>query len=270
MTAGAFSALGCGYSTSEVGQDARCSDAVDFELKSINNYENEKAVITDWGAPFFDKIPGAFMRLGIAEIVREDEAGNKLVGRPCTGLVTYPNLAEDDMAPADACQTATGGRCELAEKAVVIRGGGSNWFGSGATVSLLQNGEAFNAFGYEGLAFWARAVGDAGWVFSLADGHSDGDVPSLDGVRCSKATGAEVPQEEKCGNSWRFFVTFSHEWKLHRIPWHAMRQSVVNKVFLEGIDTTNLKRLSLDAPVAFVGELWIDEIAVYKRIPEDQ
>jgi hypothetical protein len=293
----ALAAAGCGRS-SVGGLSAQCHAGDELELVPLcignaktppapnecNSYED--GTRARWGGSWGDPSLGGVKIFDVRDI--DLEHGGENVFAPCTlddSCEGKPTCTKDDCALGNECSdgvcgTNTHGRCGLAtaQKAVVIEYRGWNWWGGGLSLSLenatavgarnpdgsfvLVNGKADDT-AYEGIAFWAMAVGDSGWDFTLTDGQSSGTIPGPDGRKCSQEP--DAPNGDRCGNNWSFAINFSHSWNLHWVPWDEMRQTVNGMVFLNGIDITHLQDLALLSPTAYDGQLWIDEIMLYRH-----
>jgi hypothetical protein len=54
-------------------------------------------------------------------------------------------------------------------------------------------------------------------------------------------------------------------WRLHLIPWGALYQDLLPNRNLDGIDPRDIRVLSFSIPVGATVELWVDDIAFYRR-----
>jgi hypothetical protein len=141
----------------------------------------------------------------------------------------------------------------------------------------------FDASGYEGVSFWARATGygtSTGFVFNLNDHntHPNGRIcqePVVDpnattGYTVNEAgmtvpIGGEIAGPNDCGNVFSRVVVAERTWTLHLLPFNSFRQIAQPNIEPAGFDASGLMQFSINIPKDSNIELWIDDLGVYRR-----
>jgi len=73
------------------------------------------------------------------------------------------------------------------------------------------------------------------------------------------------PAKNECGNYFRTRVDTSDRWMLHLIPWSALYQEPAANRHRDGIDARDIRLLQITIPLGATVELWVDDIAFYRR-----
>lgn len=206
-----------------------------------------------------------------------------------------PSVPVDENAPClepgprAAVATATiealpdGDRCGDVNAAVLRAERNHDWGSIFGDYDLASITAPRDASEYEGVALWARAsVGtDKGVLVLLDDQYTTAaagicDEPEVvEGTRGPELVGqpgvvlpGTVPKENDCGNSFQRVLTVTERWQLHLLPFSSFSQDPLPNRRLSGIDSSALYGMVFRAPKAARLELWIDDIAYYRRRPE--
>ncbi len=160
--------------------------------------------------------------------------------------------------------------------------------------------KAAGAQDYQGISFWARAPGNTtkGFTIILDDDNtaSDGSYctpvdadagtqeqgggnfydPSTGTIISGSTNAAPLPSQ--CGNDYSVAMLVTSEWRFYTIPFSAFQQSDkpnrvpnadltnVGNVAGTGLMTSNLRVLLIRIPREAEMELWIDDLAFYKKV----
>ena len=159
--------------------------------------------------------------------------------------------------------------------------GHTDW-GSGFGEYATPTGP-IDATGFEGVSFWARAVGygtSFGFQMSLQDRntHMNGGVCMMatpEQIAAGQYTvneggmtvpvGGDLSGPNDCGNAFQAVVVAHREWYLHRIPFADFRQSVQPNLIPTGVDRSGLYQFGLIVAKDSRLELWMDNLGVYRR-----
>ena len=189
--------------------------------------------------------------------------------------------------------------------ALVLRASHCNdWGGMFGFNSLGVNGKGLDRSKYEGMSFWARAPGNTSKGFTLllddantaagvsdsrckayaadggVQGQSTGTIVDQNGNVISGVVGA-APLPDQCGNSYVAPVVVTSEWAFYPVPFSSFTQTatpnrVPNSVLTEtggipgtGLLTSALWNLILRFPKESNLELWIDNLAFYRKATPD-
>lgn len=232
-----------------------------YEFLSLNNFDavDEKVF---WGAG--DSTPW--------KVVGSDPNGNALVET-----------------------ISDGPRCD-SNAAVVLRTSGNNDWGSLFGLNVLSPRDAS---AYEGVSFWARAPGNStkGFMMLLNDpntatmdavasncidlGNNQGAAPTtvyVEGQAVSTSGAATRPVlPNECGNGYTATMLVTSEWAFYTVPFGRFQQDpkpnrVPNELLTKvgnvpgtGLLTQELLQLILRMPKEARTELWLDNIAYYRR-----
>jgi len=186
-----------------------------------------------------------------------------------------------------------GGRCG-SQNAMVLRSAGHTDWGSvfGDWKLASAAGTAFcdacgpwNGTGYEGIAVWARAKnGDKSvtvlldtWQTSAA-GTTDADAALVCKIDCSASSGTRSLDETgnilsqsyvsppgSCGNSFQRDLNLTDEWQLVLLPFKSFYQERKPNIVSGAMDVAHINGLSLRPAKEANVEIWVDDIAFYKR-----
>jgi hypothetical protein len=154
---------------------------------------------------------------------------------------------------------------------------------------------------YEGISFWARSPGNTtkGFAILLDDANNNssvagsnckpvdadgGTVAESPGSGWNPATGTLIsgsgsaaPLPDQCGNDYSVTMSVTSDWRFYTIPFSAFQQAntpnrVPNAVLTEvgnvpgtGLLTSKLRSLVIRMPKEAEVELWIDNLAFYKK-----
>jgi hypothetical protein len=190
-----------------------------------------------------------------------------------------------------------GGRCG-SNTADVLHSSHYNDWGS------LFGYNSFNATGaenYEGISFWARAPGNStkGFTILLDDDNTvalegnnynckpldaDAGIQMQGGGSIDPSTGTIIsgstsaaPLPDQCGNDYSVAMLVTDEWRFYTIPFGEFQQANkpnrvpnaaltnVGNVAGTGLLTSKLRLLLLRVPKEAEMELWIDNLAFYKK-----
>jgi hypothetical protein len=191
---------------------------------------------------------------------------------------------------------ADGDRCGSAWAAYLQSYGHTDWGSLFGTWDLGANIPPANGADYEGISFWAKNPGGTGHArgptnktiwFMVGDfrqvvaGNSTTTYAPPDDYRCVPApnsataesynsnnqvsSGSRSPAPNECGNLFRTRVVTSDGWALHLIPWGALYQEPTPNRNLDGIDARDIRQLQITIPLGATVELWLDDIAFYRR-----
>lgn len=187
------------------------------------------------------------------------------------------------------------GRCDSTDALVLTVNGRPDWGAGFAEYATAQ--APVNASQYEGVSFWARAIGhgtSTGFLLTLHDRNtyavapdplaSPEAVPDPDGPACTVPeaedtveayvvneagvlvpVGGELPGPNDCGNGFVRVVTAQRHWTLHRLPFESFQQQALPNRKPGGIDRTALYQFAINVPKDSNIELWIDELGIYRR-----
>jgi hypothetical protein len=190
-----------------------------------------------------------------------------------------------------------GGRCGSKNASVLAASGNNDW---GSLFGLNTLSPHNNASTYEGLSFWARAPGNTtkGFMMLLNDPNTaalDGVTSncidlgggennpntitvSIDGQSVQTSGGATRPiLPNECGNGYTAMMLVTSEWAFYTVPFGRFQQDpkpnrVPNAILTKvgnvpgtGLLTDNLLQLMLRMPKEARTELWIDNLAFYRR-----
>lgn len=175
----------------------------------------------------------------------------------------------------------TEGRCGSAAALVLTVTGHTDW---GAGFGEFATGTAgVDASGYEGISFWARAPGfgrSRGFLLTVHDRNTDADGGvcmermaedvASGGFTYNEAgmivpLGGELPAPDDCGNGFQRVVTAQRDWQLHTLPFGSFQQTANPNLIPTGIDRSGLYQFAINVPKDSNIELWIDDLALYRR-----
>jgi hypothetical protein len=188
-----------------------------------------------------------------------------------------------------------GGRCGSKNAAVLATSGNNDW-GSLFGLNVLTPRDAS---AYEGVSFWARAPGNStkGFMILLNDpntatmdavasncidlGNSQGAAPTtvyVEGQAVSTSGAATRPVlPNECGNGYTATMLVTSEWAFYTVPFGRFQQDpkpnrVPNELLTQvgnvpgtGLLTQELLQLILRMPKEARTELWLDNLAYYRR-----
>jgi hypothetical protein len=199
-----------------------------------------------------------------------------------------------------SAEAIPGGRC-LSKASLVMRSSRNNDWGS----LFGFNNFARSATGYEGLSFWAKAPGATtkGFTILLNDQNTVCLGNAVDGGACDMpancitygsdggtgmtmydstgmaipGTGGAPPAPDACGNAYQVTVLATVDWQLYTIPFSQFQQGATpNRVPNAKLMQTgpvpgtallidDLSSLTFRMPKEAVMELWLDDLAFYRR-----
>lgn len=188
-------------------------------------------------------------------------------------------------ASASILTIPDGPHCGSDASLVLRASGNEEW---GALFGFNQLGPQ-DASAYEGVSFWARALGKSRTVTIFLDdpntstngiGNCQQSMPTC--VQVNPSTGAceslaTTPQPNECGNSYTAEATVTGEWQLLTIPFGKFQQAnwpnrVPNAILTQtgsapgtALLTSSLLGLTFRAAKKTDLELWIDDIGFYKK-----
>jgi len=186
-----------------------------------------------------------------------------------------------------------GGRCG-SQNAMVLRSAGHNDWGSvfGDWKLASAPGTAFcdtcgpwNGSGYEGLAIWARAGDGDKSVTVLLDtwqtshaGTTEADAGLVCKADCNAGSGLKTIDEAgntlsqtyvsppgTCGNSFQRVLTLTEQWQLVFLPFKSFYQELKPNAISGAMDVAHINGIVLRPAKEANVELWIDDIAFYKK-----
>jgi hypothetical protein len=187
-----------------------------------------------------------------------------------------------------------GGRCG-SMNAMVLRSAGHNDWGSlfGDWKLASAPGTAFcdtcgpwNGTGYEGLAIWARSSVTTDKTVTIlldtwqtsASGTSGVDPALVCKVDCSADSGTRSRDESgnvtsqtyvsppgTCGNGFQRTLTVTAHWQLYFLPFSSFYQDLKPNLAPGGVDPSHINGLTVRTGKEAIVELWIDDIAFYRR-----
>lgn len=281
-------AIGCGSTRAEVDLPLDCSAGDGYEFWGASGLPN---ATTDRYIYDFEVGETAWYQAGDCTGGRWDpdaDAG----GGAC---IVDPSIASprDGNVPG---ATIDGGRCGSFRSALIESYGHNDWGSMYASWDLTGQRPPANGAGSDGIAFWARnpdrsghasgvtnktiwfQVGD--WRQVVAENTTPSYLPPGD-FRCVPAptttstsgytdtgqvtTTARVPGSTECGNLFRVPVLTSSEWHLYLLPWGDFFQETTPNRNPDGIDTRDIRIFQVNVPIGATVELWLDDIAFYRK-----
>jgi hypothetical protein len=90
------------------------------------------------------------------------------------------------------------------------------------------------------------------------------NIATVDQAGNILATGS-VPPPDACGNQFRRILTVTENWQLHLLPFNTFVQDRFPNASPTGIDPSEIRWITIRAAKEANLELWIDEIAFYRR-----
>ena len=185
-----------------------------------------------------------------------------------------------------------GGRCGSLNAMVLRSSGHTDWgslFGDwklASDPSACNTCGPWNGGGYEGLAIWARSGSNSDqsviilldtWQTSAA-GTTGVDPSLVCKVDCSVGSGTRSRDEAgnvtsqtyvsppgTCGNSFQRTLSVTTQWQLYFLPFSSFYQDLKPNQVSGGIDPSHINGLTLRTAKEAGLELWIDDIAFYRR-----
>lgn len=186
-----------------------------------------------------------------------------------------------------------GGRCG-SQNAMVLRSAGHTDWGSvfGDWKLASAPGTAFcdtcgpwNGTGYEGIAVWARAKNGDKSVSVLLDtwqtsasGTTEADAALVCKIDCSASSGTRSLDETgnvlsqtyvsppgSCGNSFQRNLNLTEQWQLVLLPFKSFYQELKPNMVTGAMDLAHINGFSLRPAKEANVEIWVDDIAFYKR-----
>ena len=186
-----------------------------------------------------------------------------------------------------------GGRCGSNAAMVVTTQGCNDWGAVFGDYSFGSRDES----AYEGLSFWARAPGDTGKGFTIILDDTNtaanttgstchdytGDagvgvqvVDPVTGMPISGVPGVQ-PRPDQCGNGYSTVQQLTTDWLFYTMPFERFTQvaqpnRVPNQTLTQagnvpgtGILTSALRNLTFRMPKESRMEIWIDNLAFYRK-----
>lgn len=213
-----------------------------------------------------------------------DNTPGKSVGSDADGNVLVESMPD-------------GPRCGSGAAAVVRASGNNDW---GCLFGFNLFGAPRDASAYEGLSFWARSPGPTtkGFLLLLNDPNtaimsgvtshcidlgaetagSQAIQVYVDGQAVSTSGAVTRPTlANECGNGYGLAMSVTSDWRLYTIPFGAFQQDPkpnrvpnalltnVGNVPENGLLTDQLLSLILRMPKAAKAELWLDNLAFYRK-----
>jgi hypothetical protein len=201
------------------------------------------------------------------------------------------------IASADVRKIEGDGRCGSAA-ATVLRSYHNNDWGSIFGLNYIP---AVDRSGYEGVAYWSRAPGNTTKTFTMA--LEDPNTAKVAGGNCIQytpddQTGTQTPTTatgpngesistsgsatravypDECGNSYAYVNEVTSHWAFYTVPFGLFQQDakpnrVPNAILTDvgtapgtALLTSRLVRLIVRMPKEADTELWVDNLAFYKR-----
>jgi hypothetical protein len=207
-----------------------------------------------------------------------------------------PSVASPNKGNVPLERIAEGDRCGSQWAAYIQSYGHRDWGSLFGTWDLGANIPPANGDGYEGVSFWARNPSGTGHArgptnktiwFMVGDwrqvvaGNSTTPYPPVDDYRCVPApndasvdsynsnnqvsSGSRSPAPNECGNYFRTRVETTEDWALYLLPWSVLYQEPTPNREAGGIDPSDVRLLRVSIPVGATVELWLDDIAFYRR-----
>jgi hypothetical protein len=187
-----------------------------------------------------------------------------------------------------------GGRCGSMNAMVLRSAGHTDWgslFGdwklaSAPGTAFCDTCGPWDGTGYEGIAIWARSSATTDKTVSVlldtwqtsASGTTDVDPTLVCKVDCSAGTGtrsideagnvtsqAYVSPPGTCGNGFQRTLTVTAQWQLYFLPFNSFYQELKPNLAPGGVDPSHINGLTLRTAKEAVVELWVDDIAFYRR-----
>jgi len=208
--------------------------------------------------------------------------------QPLEAATTLTWFAFGDPTPGStttvALQPIPEGRCESTTALVLTSRGHSDW-GAGFGDYAMPTAP-IDATGFDGVSFWARAPlahTSLGFLLTVNDRNTDqnGGVcvqPMVTagggGYTYNEAgmivpVGGELPSAEDCGNGFMRVFRVTREWQLYTLPFESFQQTAQPNRVPTGLDRSGIYQFSFNIPKDSLAELWIDDLGVYRRRPDE-
>ncbi len=257
-----------------------CAAGDGYELQSMLLFEpGEEMTWFASGDPTGQRAPSpqAEDTTGCATGGAGGSSSSAAAGSGTAGLASASAVTSAAFEPID------GGRCGSTQALVIRSRGHTDWGSLVGNWKIAQT--AWEAAGYEGIAFWARAFGDSSatlvldtWQTSAAGTAGIAQPGEVCIVDCSAGSGTQAIDESgniltqsyvspagTCGNSFQYTLTVTDDWRLYVIPFEAFFQERKPNMSASGLDPSHINGFSFRMAKESGIELWLDDVALYRK-----
>jgi hypothetical protein len=257
-------AASCSAVSARTQRPVDCSAGAQYELSIKRDFESD--------APWFGSGDSTGAKSAPAQQPSQCMGG--------TASTVASNPIPGHVADATA-EPIPGGRCGSQQALVLRSAGHTDWGSIFGDYSVTT--QPWEGGGYEGLALWARHDGGDSTVTIQLDTWQTSNNGSQPGDEvcepdCNQHTGtvlldpsgnvlsqSYVSPPGTCGNSFKRLLTVTESWQLYLLPFSSFYQELAPNMSPSGMDPRHINGLTIQVPKEALLELWIDDIALYKR-----